>query len=78
MDVFNQMVLEAGEYILGARRRKNEEWISQETWKRIDKRKEVKKKIVQAKSERLKQQLRDTHLLLLDKEVKRHAKRDKV
>ena len=77
MELFNQMVLEAGGNILGPRRRKKEKWISQETWKRIDERKEVKKKIVQAKSERLKQQLRDNYSAL-DKEMKRHTKRDKI
>lgn len=34
IEAFNEMVLETGEKILGPKRKKKEEWISQETWKK--------------------------------------------
>ncbi|KAH3706280.1 hypothetical protein DPMN_065665 [Dreissena polymorpha] len=57
MDVssFNQEILEAGLNILGTVRRKKEQLISQQTLSKIDERKEVRKKLFQTKSERIKQ-----------------------
>ena len=76
IDRFNQEVLGAGKKVLGTARRKKEQWISEQTWEKITERKEVKKKLLQAKSERLKQQLRDKYTAL-DKNVKKQAKTDK-
>ena len=39
---FNQILVEAGKKILGPRRRKKEEWITTDTWKKIEDRKEKK------------------------------------
>ena len=39
---FNQILVEAGKKILGPRRRKKEEWITTNTWKKIEDRKEKK------------------------------------
>ena len=76
IDSFNQAILGAGKRILGTARRRKEQWISERTWETIKERKEVKKKMLQAKSERIKQQLKDNYTAL-DKDVKRKAKLDK-
>ena len=39
---FNQTLVEAGKKVLGPRRRKKEEWITTNTWKKIEDRKEKK------------------------------------
>lgn len=41
---FNSALAEAGTKILGPRRRQKEVWNSEDTWKKIDKRKEKKGK----------------------------------
>ena len=49
---------EAGEKVLGFRRKKKEEWIKEETWKKIDERRQTKEKINNTRSERLKEKHR--------------------
>ena len=73
---FNKALLEAGEKWLGPRRRRKEVWISDETWRKIDERKEKKKKILTTKSHRQKAQLQ-TLYSALDKEVKKSARADR-
>ena len=73
---FNQAMEETGKKILGYRRSKKEEWITQQTWSLIDERKEVKNKLLNAKSPRLKERLRREYSAK-DKQVKSHARNDK-
>ncbi|GFS14130.1 craniofacial development protein 2-like [Elysia marginata] len=47
---------DAGQLTLGHRSKKYKEWISQEAWKKIEERRDIKKKILATKSERLKHQ----------------------
>ena len=56
LEVSNKEILAAGEKILGRARKRKEQWISSETWKTIDERRQTKQKILQSRSERLKQQ----------------------
>ena len=65
---FHQTVREAGEVILGFRRRKKEEWIQQGTWDKITERKQMKEKINSTRSERVKDRCRKKYREL-DKEV---------
>jgi sorting nexin-29 len=73
---FNQAMQEAGEKVLGYRKRQKEEWISQETWSRISERKEIKKRLLTAKSPRLKERL-DQEYRAKDRQVKLSARQDK-
>ena len=73
---FNQTLVEAGKKVLGPRRRKKEEWIRTDTWKKIEDRKEKKRKILSTRSARLKAQMKES-CHTLDKEVKRSTRADK-
>ena len=73
---FNQILVEAGKKILGPRRRKKEEWITTNTWKKIEDRKEKKRKILSTRSARLKAQMKESYRTL-DKEVKRSTRAEK-
>ena len=73
---FNQTLAEAGKKVLGPRRRKKEDWISRVTWKKIEDRKEKKRKILSTKSTRLKAQLKASYHTL-DKEIKKSTRADK-
>jgi hypothetical protein len=55
---------------------KKEKWLSQETWDKMYKRKETKKKMLSTKSNRIKEQLKITYSQQ-DKDVKRSARTDK-
>ena len=72
---FNQTLMEAGKKVLGPRRRKKEEWITTDTWKKIEHRKEKKRKILSTRSARLKAQMESYRTL--DKAVKRSTRADK-
>ena len=76
IDGFNQALREAGEKVLGFRRKKKEEWIKEETWKKIDERKQTKEKINNTRSERLKEKHRSFYSEL-NKQVKRMTGADK-
>ena len=76
IDGFNQALREAGEKVLGFRRKKKEEWIKEETWKKIDERKQTKEKINNTRSERLKEKHRSFYSEL-NKQVKRMTRADK-
>ena len=74
---FNQTLVEAGrKKVLGPRRNKKEEWITTDTWKKIEDRKEKKRKILSTRSARLKAQMKESYCTL-DKEVKRSTTVDK-
>ena len=76
LEDFNKVLKESGEKILGFKCKKKEEWIQQDTWKKIEERKAIKQRINSTKSERIKDQLRGRYSLL-DKEVKSLARADK-
>jgi len=69
-------VREAGEEILGFRRRKKEHWIQEGTWDKISERKRMKDKIDSKRSERGKDCYRKKYQDM-DKELKDMAKRYK-
>ena len=66
----------AAEKILGFQKGKNKPWISADSWKKIDERKVLKKKVEDAKSHRIKDQKR-TEFTEKAREVKRSLQRDK-
>ena len=74
--VFNKVLMDASDKVLGNKKNKKEEWITGDTWKKIDERKETKKKLNQATSQRLKDRLQ-TAYSEQDKEVKRMTRKDK-
>ena len=76
IDGFNQALREAGEKVLGFRRKKKKEWIKEETWKKIDERRQTKEKINNTRSERLKEQHRSFYSEL-NKQVNRMTRADK-
>ena len=53
IDSFNQAFKEAGEKVLGFKKRKNEEWTQGETWKKIETRRGVKQRMNSTQSERV-------------------------
>ena len=46
---------------LGFQTKKNEEWLSEDTWKKIEERKEIKQKIVNSRSTRIQEQLKSSY-----------------
>ena len=62
--------------ILGRRKKKCKSWISMESWSKIGERRKLKKKIEDARSERLKNKARNDYREK-DKEVKRSLRKDK-
>ena len=72
----SQALLESRKKCLGPKKRRKDEWISDETLKRIEQRKEAKRKSLSAKSERLRDKWRGEYKEL-DKLVKRESKTDK-
>lgn len=73
---FNQTLVEAGKKVLGPRRKKKEEWITTDTWRKTEDRKEKKRKILSTRSDRLKAEMMESYRNL-DKEVKRSTRADK-
>jgi len=61
---------------IGYRTKKNKEWLTSETWKHIEERKNIKLRIINTKSIRLQEQLK-TAYTAKDKEVNRSARRDR-
>ena len=62
--------------MLGCRQRQHKPWISDDTIKKIEERRETKHKVIQARTRAKKQRLRQEYSEC-DKEVKRSAKNDK-
>ena len=73
---FNKVLMDASDKVLGYKKNKKEEWITVDTWKKIDERKETKTKLNQVKLQRLKDRLQ-TAYSKQDKEVKRMTRKDK-
>ena len=67
---------ETSEKILGYRRQVHKEWITPGTWKLIDKRRGLKKRVCQTQSERLKGRLREQYSDC-NKQVKQALRKDK-
>ncbi|RUS72691.1 hypothetical protein EGW08_019547 [Elysia chlorotica] len=75
-DHVHSAYLLASESCLGTKQRKRKEWISAETWETIEDRKDLKRKVMETKSERLKEQYREKYREA-DKTVKRKTRADK-
>ena len=73
---FNQAMKEAAEETIGYRKSAKTEWLSNDTWKAIEERRLVKKKLLDSKSPRLKERMA-TLYRGKDREVKTSARRDK-
>ena len=75
IDSFNQAFKEAGEKVLGFKK-KREEWIQGKTWEKIETRRGVKQRMNSTRSHCVRDQLR-TKYSKLDHEVKKMTKLDK-
>ena len=71
-----KIYIETAEKVLGRVKKKNKQWLREETWKEIGQRQMIHDKIHCTKSERIKSKLR-VEYKLKDREVKRRAKEDK-
>ncbi|KAL3875419.1 hypothetical protein ACJMK2_033367 [Sinanodonta woodiana] len=67
---------EAGEEVLGYRNNRKTEWISEETSTQIEERRQIKKRLLDSKSPRLKDKISKEYRGK-DKEVKKSASRDR-
>ena len=70
------MYKDTTESVLGFRKKKDKEWITPETWRKINERRKAKDNLLNAKSPRLTQCAKEEYKIK-DKEVKRNACRDK-
>ena len=61
---FNQTLVEAGKKVLSPRKRKKEEWITKDNWKKIEDIKEKKRKILSIRSARLKALMKELYRTL--------------
>ena len=61
---------------MGFRKKKDKEWITPETWRKINERRKAKDNLLNAKPPRLTQRAKEEYKIK-DKEVKRNARRDK-
>jgi hypothetical protein len=78
-DAWNQLAgayRESAKEVLGHKKKNEKEWLSEETWTAIDERKTQKTKILECKSERLKEKQKQRYREANTK-VKRMARRDK-
>ena len=71
-DSFN----DTAEKVLGFQKSPKKPWISNGSWRKIEERKQLKKKVMDAKSERIKDRLKDEHKEKA-KDVKRSLQQDK-
>ncbi|KAH3846506.1 hypothetical protein DPMN_088807 [Dreissena polymorpha] len=67
---------ETGDDVLGFRKSKKTEWISEKTWFRLEERRQIKKKLLDYKSLRLKERISKEYSEK-DKVVKTSVRRDK-
>ena len=58
---FKRVLMDASDKILEYKKNKEEKWITGDMWKKIDESKETKKKLNQAKLERLKDRLQTAY-----------------
>ena len=68
--------METAKDVLGKKRRKKKPWISETTWRLIDQRADIHKKILATHSDRLKGRLQDLYREK-DREIKRQVRSDK-
>ena len=73
---FKKVYSESAEAVLGERRRIKSDWISAETYRRMEERRQIKEQLGRVRSERLKEQKRGEYRRK-DKEVKTSARADK-
>jgi endonuclease/exonuclease/phosphatase family metal-dependent hydrolase len=73
---FNSVMREVGDKVLGYRKNKKSEWISEDTLSRIEERREIKKRLLDTKSPRLKERITKEYSEK-NKEVKTSARKDK-
>ena len=73
---YQEIYKKTGEKILGFKSRQKKEWITEDTWKSIEKRKGIKAAINQAKSRRIKERKQEEYRCM-DKEVKYKTRNDK-
>ena len=73
---FNQALTEVSKKVLDYGKKRKKDCIKLDTWKIIDRRRKVKKKALEAKSQRLKEKLQTTYSEL-DREVKKRTIGDK-
>ena len=64
------------EEVLGRPRKKRKPWVTEESWALVDQREEINKKILSARSERIKKRLR-TEYKEKSKQVKRRIRSNK-
>ena len=70
------MYIETAERVLGFRKKKDKQWITSETWKKINDRRKVKGRLLSAKFSRLTQCAKEEYKIK-DKEVQKSTRRDK-
>jgi hypothetical protein len=75
-DNIKKVYLETAEKVVGYKKRKNKEWITEVTWKKINERKRLKDKVLCTKSPRLQEHAKQEYRAK-DREVKRSARRDR-
>ncbi|KAL9958972.1 hypothetical protein ACROYT_G036051 [Oculina patagonica] len=75
-ETIKKTYVETATSVLGYRQKKNKEWITSGTWKKIKERKQLKAKALSPKSLRVQQQVQKAYKMK-DKEVKKSARNDK-
>ena len=76
IDSFTQIFKEAGEKVLGFRKKKKEKWIQEKTWKKMEKRREIKQRMNSTRLERTHHRL-SRQYSKLDREVRKMTKSDR-
>ncbi|KAL3842166.1 hypothetical protein ACJMK2_020209 [Sinanodonta woodiana] len=76
IDNFNKAMKEAEEEVLGYINNRKTEWIPEETWTRIEERRQIKKRLLDSNSPRLKDKISKEYRGK-DKEVNKSARRDR-
>ena len=72
-DTIKKTYVEVATKVLGHKKKNHKEWLTPETWKKIEERKQLKIKILSTKSARLQQQVQEAYKGK-DKEVKKSAR----
>ena len=75
-DTIKKTYVEVAAKVLGHKKKNHKEWLTPETWKKIEERKQLKIKMLSTKSARLQQQVQEAYKGK-DKEVKKSARNEK-
>ena len=75
-EIMEKAYVQTAEEVLGYKKKKNKQWLSQGAWTLIDQRKAIKQKLIGARSERQKKRWQDEYRQK-DREVKRQVRVDK-